>query len=178
MQFINTILFAAAALASMGTAQNVVKFVNQDSIPKTVVFTPNAGLETIDPLALDGLAVVEQPFANGWAGNWYTYSAGAENIAGMLGEVNFQGWNGLTYFDVSGIVNPTDADGVKIVYPTEDDSISSGCQTSGSEFCANQYNLPNDIATKSTTTTTLTCLVGNLSSTKKQRRHARHFVLA
>jgi len=183
MQFINTILFAAAALASMATAKNVVTFVNQDSVPKTVVFTANAGLKQIAPLALDGLTVVDQPFPNGWTGNWYTYSKGAANKPGMLGEVNFQGWNGLTYFDVSGIVNPTDAEGVKMLYPTQADktksaAVTSGCQHSGAAYCVNQYNAPDDIATKSTPKTTLTCLIGNLSddSQSNTRVHARHFV--
>lgn len=178
MQLINTILFAAAALASMTTAENFVKFVNQDSTPKTVVFTANAGLQSIEPLTLDGFAVVDQTLPTGWIGNFYTYCEGAANTPGTLGEVNFQGWDDLTYFDVSGIVNPTDADGVKMLYPTEDDTVSSGCQTTGSEFCVNQYNAPDDIATKTSTSTTLTCLVGNLSSKVKTRVHARHFVTA
>jgi len=178
MQFINTILFAAAALASMANADNIVKFVNQDEVPKTVVFTANAGLAPIDDLALGGLEVTPQPFPDGWAGNWYTYSEGTSREPGMLGEVNFQGFAGATYFDVSGIVKPDDAEGVKILYPTSDENTNSGCQTSGSEYCANQYNVWDDVATVSTDSTELTCLVGIVSSAKKQRRHARHFVMA
>jgi len=178
MQFINTILFAATALASMATAQNIVKFVNQDNIPKTIVFTANAGLAPIAPVTLAGNAVIEQPIPNGWIGNWYTYNKGADNKPGMLGEVNFQGWNGLTYFDVSGIVHPHDGQGVKMLYPTENPDNNSGCQHAGDAYCDNMYNRPNDIATKTSPRTHFTCLVGKKSGSNSNTRvHARHFVL-
>jgi len=190
MQFTNTILFAAAALASMVGAENIVKFVNQDNIPKTVVFTANAGLAVLPPLKLDALKTVPQTFPQGWTGNWYTYNVGTQNKPGMLGEVNFQGWEGQTYYDVSAIVNPNDSLGVKKIYPTEQESrrvksfstafstTSSGCQTSGSAPCPNQYNNPPEVQTKTTFSTKLTCLVGNLSPAGAQRRHARDFVEA
>jgi len=185
MQFTKTILFAAAALASMVGADNIVTFVNQDKFPKTVVFTANIGLAVLPPLSLDAFETAPQVFPKGWTGNWYTYNVGTQNKPGMLGEVNFQGWEGQTYYDVSAIVNPTDSRGVKKLYPTAKETpgvrsfstafstTSSGCQTSGSAPCPNQYNNPPEVQTKTTFSTKLTCLVGNLS-----RRHARDFIEA
>lgn len=190
MQFTNTLLFAAAALASMVGAKNIVTFVNQDNIPKTVVFTANRGLKVLPPLHLGALKTAPQVFPPGWTGNWYTYNVGTQNKPGMLGEVNFQGWDGQTYYDVSAIVNPTDSLGVKKLYPTALESSlvrsfstsfskdSSGCQTSGSAPCPNLYNKAPEVQTKTTFATELTCLVGNLSPAHVPRRHARDFVEA
>lgn len=176
MQFINTILLAATALASMASAQNFIKFVNQDSVPKTIKFTPNAGIETLESLALDGLATATQEFPHSWAGNFYSISEGAADVAGMLGEVNFQGWDGITYFDVSSIVNTADTEGIKQLYPFNDLDKISGCAESLANAygkttgCTNQYNAPNDIATVTTDLTSLVCLVGTPTSTVRRRK--------
>jgi len=178
MQFINTILLAATALASIVSAQNIVQFVNQDSVDKTIIFTANAGLVAIAPLSLPGLTTLKQEFPTGWLGNFYSVAAGAQNVPGMLGEVAFQGFAGATYFDVSSIVNPNDTEGVKQLYPlteelkTKSDAVS-GCNiaygTSTTE-CTSQYNAPDDVATVSTPLTSLVCLVGTEASAKATRR--------
>lgn len=178
MQFINTILLAATALASMAVAQNSVQFVNQDSVGKTIYFTANAGLESISTLTLAGSGTATQSFPDGWLGNFYSVSDGAENVPGMLGEVAFQGYGGSTFFDVSSIVNPNDTDGIKQIYPsganTKSDTTSmSGCNTvySGSTTtCTSQYNAPDDVATVSSTSTSLVCLVGNPTTTVRRRK--------
>jgi len=181
MQFINTFLLAATALASIASAQNVVQFVNQDSVPKTIIFTANAGLQTLDPLSLDGLATAEQVFPDSWLGNFYSVNEGADNVPGMLGEVAFQGFAGATYFDVSSIVNPNDTEGVKQLYPFNADLKSSTAAVSGcneakanaagkTTGCTQQYNAPDDVATVSTPLTSLVCLVGNPTSTVRRRK--------
>jgi len=182
MQFINTILFAAAALASMASAQeNLILFQNKDGIAKTIKFTPNAGVEPIEPLPLPGSGTATQIFPPHWEGNFYSYSEGAPDVAGMLGEVNFQGWNGLTYYDVSSIVNTDDTAGIKLLYPKSgnypaDIAKASGCaQSLANEFgkttgCTNQYNAPNDIATVSTELTALICEVGTATIPLRRRR--------
>jgi len=186
MQFINTILLAATALASVVSAQNTVKFVNQDSVDKTIVFTANAGLAAIEPLSLPALATLTQEFPTGWLGNFYSYGAGAENVPGMLGEVAFQGFAGATYFDVSSIVNPNDTEGVKQLYPLTEDIEAKAASVSGcnvaygttTKECTSQYNAPDDVATVSTDLTALVCLVGTPSSAKKLRSRvfARDYV--
>ena len=178
MQFISTILFAASALASLAAADNVVHFVNQDSTERTIVFTPNLGLETLENLVVDGMATVSQTFPEGWIGNWFSVSKGAEMTPGMLGEVRFNGFAGATYFDVSAIVNPNDLNGVKMIMPKNSNEPVSGCQTFP---CSNAYNKWNDIATLSTDDTELICLLGTVSNERRRgmvSRMPRNFVTA
>lgn len=177
MKLINTILFAAIALASMATA-NTVYFVNQDGTSRTLVFTGQIGMPTIENLVMEGSSIANQSFPTGWIGNWYSVSEGNDlAIPGMLGEVRWDGFAGQTYFDVSAIVNPNDTEGVKEIFPLNTNEPLSGCQTFP---CANAYNQPNDIATLSTPENELVCLIGNLNNMRKRglsaRRLARDFV--
>ncbi|KAI9744178.1 MAG: hypothetical protein M1818_002330 [Claussenomyces sp. TS43310] len=158
--------------ASLATADNVVEFVNQDSTTRTITFTENAGSEGIQPVTLGGLQTQSVTFPEAWVGNWWAKAEGSDLSSGMLGEVAWNGWGGITYFDVSAIVNPEDGNGVKMLYPKSSQSPMSGCQTFP---CSNAYNQPDDLQTLSTTESTLVCLVGNKGS-QSSRRHARHFV--
>jgi len=182
MQFTKTILVAAAVLASTAIAQqNTVLFQNVDSTPKTIKFTAGAGSEPIEPLYIDGLASESQTFPHHWGGNWYSFSEGAQDIPGMLGEAQFQGWNSRTYFDVSSIVNQDDTQGVKILYPQSGDykvdvAQASGClesiansygKTTG---CHHQYNVPDDVATMSTALTSLICVIGTPTPIVRRRK--------
>jgi len=174
MQFSTTILFAATALASL-VASNAVHFVNQDATERTIIFTAQAPLQPIPSIVIPGHGTGKAEFPAEWIGNWYSVSAGKENIPGMLGEVRFGGFAGQTYFDVSAIVNPNDIDGVKMIMPKNHDEPVSGCQ---SFPCANAYNKWDDIATLSTEDTELLCLLGNLSNTRRRSlaRMPREFI--
>ncbi|KAG9234691.1 hypothetical protein BJ875DRAFT_441061 [Amylocarpus encephaloides] len=169
MQFINTILFAATALASMATA-NTVHFVNQDSTARTIVFTEQSDMAQIESISLEGSGTGNATFPTGWIGNWYSVSEGAQDVPGMLGEVRFDGFGGATFFDVSAIVNPDDHSGVKMIFPKNSDKPVSGCQTFP---CANAYNVWDDVATLATDDKELICLVGNLSNERKRGTIAR-----
>lgn len=163
MQFTTSILAAAAALATVASA-GTVHFINQDSTTRTLIFTPTAGFDAIDSLTVSGDSTASQSFPAGWIGNWYSVSDGADNASGMLGEVCFDSWGGLTYFDVSAIVNPDDTNGVKELFPLSTGTPVSGCQTFP---CDNAYNQPDDIQTQTTDSNELVCLIGNLSSSKR-----------
>jgi hypothetical protein len=169
MQFINTVLFAATALASMASA-NAVHFVNQDSTTRTIVFTAQEGLPTIDKLTVKGLTTGNVTFPTGWIGNFYSVSEGAKDVPGMLGEVRFDGFAGATYFDVSAIVNPDDVNGIKMLFPKNADKPVSGCQIFP---CANAYNKWDDVQTLSTDDHELVCLIGNLSNERRRGHVAR-----
>jgi hypothetical protein len=164
MQFTSTALFAAAALASV-VAANSVHFVNQDNTERTIIFTPQRPLAEIPSIVIPGMGTGEATFPDEWIGNWYSVSAGKENVPGMLGEVRFGGFAGHTYFDVSAIVNPDDHEGVKMLMPKNSDEPVSGCQTFP---CANAYNKWDDVATLSTADTELLCLLGNLSNERRR----------
>jgi len=171
MQFTSTLVLAATALASVVSAANVVHFHNQDSTTRTIYFTHNPGMEDIPNLTISGLNTIKNvTFPTGWTGNWYSVSKGKANVPGMLGEVMFDGFAGATYFDISAIVNPDDAEGVKILKPLSSDSPLSGCQTFP---CSNAYNLPDDIATLSTPDSELICLLGTVTSSKRSTREKR-----
>ncbi|KAH8805893.1 hypothetical protein F5884DRAFT_464413 [Xylogone sp. PMI_703] len=177
MGFFSKVVLATAAIASMAAA-NTITFVNQDSTARTIVFTPSAGLPEIPSLKLAGSATEVQQIPTGWIGNWYSVSDGQPNVPGMLGEVAFDAWNGIHFFDVSAIVNPNDHNGVKEIFPKNQNTPMSGCQETWP--CPNAYNLPDDIATLSTTDPDLVCLVGNLSKRKRSEpepaRFPRHFI--
>jgi len=175
MQF-TTALFAATALFSLASA-NTVEFINQDSTTRNVIFTPQGGLEAIETIVLEGHETANVTFPNSWIGNWYSYNKGSSNVPGMLGEVRWNGYAGANYFDVSAIVNPSDTEGVKMIFPKNSNEPLSGCQTFP---CSNAYNLPNDIATLSTTDETLVCLLGTLSSQRRRSlaRMPREFIEA
>jgi len=157
-----------AALAAFATA-NTVDMVSQDNVNREIHFTPQIGSPELDTIALAGGETKTATFPEGWVGNWYAVTEGtADPGKGMLGEIRWNGWQGLNFFDVSAIVDPEDHHGVKELYPKNAKTPLSGCQ----EFpCDNCYNLPDDIATMSTTESELVCLIGDLSPT--QRRHAR-----
>lgn len=164
MQFLATVLFAASALASL-TAAHTIHFVNQDSTPRTIVFTAQLGLEMIENLLIDGLATANQTFPDGWIGNFYSVSKGKPDVPGMLGELRFDGYAGANFFDISAIVNPDDAEGVKMLFPKNSNTPVSGCQTFP---CSNAYNKWDDVATMSTDDADLVCLIGNLSTERRR----------
>lgn len=188
MQFTNKLAGAALVLASLASATNLVTFVNQDNTTRNIVFTAEAdlGLAAIPNLVIEGMATANQTLPDGFIGNAYSYNNGSENVPGMLAEFRFGGFDDLTFFDVSSIVNATDTEGVKLIVPagmnmTSAETPVSGCMRS-TTLCANQYNAPDDIATKATSATHLMVYLGNAVSKRSSRRSAaevypRSFVL-
>lgn len=168
MQFsISTVAAAAAVLFSgVAAATNTVTFKSLDDTSRTIIFTPSSGYSSIDSVTVSGGASVDVTIPDSWIGNWYSRSDGAANTDGMLGEVSFQGWNGITYFDVSAIVNASDFDGVHEMYPVSASTPVSGCATFP---CDNAYYMPDDVQTKTTTETSLVCTLGANGSSKKAR---------
>lgn len=164
MQFTYTAI--VAALISAVAATNNMQFINQDSTARTIYFTSNPGLTIIEPLLIDGSSSANQTFDDGWTGNFYSVSDGAVNKPGMLGEVAWNSWDGITFFDVSAIVDPTDTNGVKQIFPADDIETVSGCE---SFPCAHVYEQANDIQTKSTSTTSLICLLGTAPTSTRRR---------
>jgi len=173
MQFSTIIL---AALAGFAAAENVIEFVNQDATKRSIVFTENEGLAAIPTLEIEGNSIVNVSFPEGWIGNWWSMSEGSPFAPGMLGEIAWNQWGGITFFDVSAIVNPDDVVGVKMLYPKISATPVSGCQTFP---CDHAYNKPDDIQTLSTSESTLVCLLGSKTETSQsvERRHPRHFVV-
>jgi hypothetical protein len=161
---------AVLALAAAGyAAANTVDMVSQDNIGRTIKFVPQEGSPELPELRLEGGETVTAEFPKGWIGNWYTVRDGDESDGnGMLGEIRFDGWGGLNYFDVSAIVKPDDVHNVKIMYPKNAQTPTSGCQTFP---CDNAYNNWDDVQTKSSPEKEFVCLIGDLDTVA--RRHAR-----
>lgn len=161
---------AVLALAAAGyAAANTVDMVSQDNIGRVIKFVPQEGSPELPELRLEGGETVTAEFPKGWIGNWYTVRDGDESDGnGMLGEIRFDGWGGLNYFDVSAIVKPDDVHNVKIMYPKSAQTPTSGCQTFP---CDNAYNNWDDVQTKSSPEKEFVCLIGDLDTVA--RRHAR-----
>lgn len=152
------------ALAGAAAATNTVQFVSTDSVGRTIYFTPSSGPE-MDPVTVPAGQTVSVTFADGYIGNAYAVKDGATATAGMLAEFTFQGWNDLTYFDVSAIVDPSDTDNIKTIYPANSPNTPvSGCT---SFPCNNAYYHPDDIQTKSSDQTEFIVTLGSGSSSKR-----------
>jgi hypothetical protein len=182
MRFFAKIAAVAAAASAVVSAANTVTFVSQDSTARKIIFTPSAGNSEINSIELAGLDTQTVTFPESWIGNWYSVSEGADNTNGMLGEVTFQGWNGITYFDVSAIVNANDHDGVHQMWPASQNSASPKSLMSGCAVfpCNTAYYLPDDVQTVTTTETALYCTLGSQSSSSTKRDAtlvSRNFVL-
>ena len=165
MQFFKALFVAAlAALA----AANTVDMVSQDNIGRDIIFTPQEGSPELPSIRLEPGETVVAEFPKGWIGNWIAVRDGEESDGnGMLGEIRFDGWGGLNYFDVSAIVAPDDVHNVKIIYPKNEQSPVSGCQTFP---CDNCYNNWDDLQTKSSPEHEFVCLIGDA---ELNRRHPR-----
>ncbi|KAI1084160.1 DNase1 protein [Whalleya microplaca] len=164
MRFFSQIAAFGVAAATLAHA-NSITFINQDDTTRKVVFTPSIGHEQIDSFDIKGNDEVKIDIPTSWIGNAYSVSEGAQDTPGMLAEVTFQGWNDLTYFDVSAIVNAADHDGVKEMFPLKDLEGDSKSAISGCAVfpCAKAYYHPDDIQTVSTPETDLVCTLGTAS---------------
>lgn len=182
MQFFTKLATFAVAAAAVVKATNTVTFVGQDSTSRKIVFTPSSGHEEIDSITVAGGATETVEFPTGWIGNWFAQCEGADNTQGMLGEVTFQGWNDITYFDVSAIVDANDHNGVHMMWPASENSASTKTKMSGCERfpCNTAYYLPDDVQTVTTTETELYCTLGSQSNSTVKRDTplvSRNFVL-
>jgi hypothetical protein len=171
MRFSSILIAAMAAVASA----NTVEFVSQDSVDRTIIFTAQEGLAPIKSLELKGLGNGTVEFPHGWIGNFYSVSKGQPDVPGMLGEVRWNGWEGINFFDISAIVNKDDIHGIKTLAPKNAGKPVSGCE-SYEEVCKLAYYLPDDVQTQSTKETELICTVGTKATNMLARRHQRHFV--
>lgn len=183
MRFTANLAALVAAAASLVSATNTITFRNQDSIPKTVIFTANPGFAAVDTIEVDGDGEHMVTIPQGWQGNFFSIAEGAPVIPGMLGEVAFQGWNDLTYFDVSAIVDATDVNGVKEIFPVSELQSKTKITVSGctSFPCNTAYYHPDDIQTVATKETNLITTLGGGNATPSKRDEtnlvARKFVL-
>jgi hypothetical protein len=154
MKFTSVFTFLCSAAMA---AANSVTFISLDDIHRTIIFTASVPYPAVEPVRIPARATIRVDIPWSWIGNWYAVSDGKPNVPGMLGEVTFQGWNSLTYFDVSAIVNPNDHEGVKELYPASKPGTVSGCNPYP---CNNAYYLPDDVQTKTTMEVDLVCTLG------------------
>lgn len=155
MQFSKTLLSLAAAVSAANA--NSVTFWTLDNLERTVYFTPSPGSPEMDPITVSNKANTTATFADGYKGNFYAVVQGQENKPGMLGELMFGGFSGLTFFDVSAIVDPTDHNNVKQMWPINEAGPMSGCP----KFpCGNAYWAWDDVQTKATHSADLMTTLG------------------
>ncbi|KAH7318481.1 DNase1 protein [Stachybotrys elegans] len=159
MKFSTSAMALVASAAASRAAS--VTFWTLDNVERTLYFTPNPESSAIEPVTVNNQQNSTVQFPDTWVGNWYAVQSGANNVPGMLGEVQFGGWNGLTYFDVSAIVDPNDHDNVKQMWPAVAQTPMSGCEVFP---CNNVYWLPDDVQTKTTTETDLWTTLGSGST--------------
>ncbi|KAM4056251.1 DNase1 protein [Hirsutella rhossiliensis] len=155
-----TSAIALVALAAASQAASVT-FWTLDDAQRTVYFVGNPGSPQMPPVTVGHEENKTVDFVNNWAGNFYAIPEGGDNKAGMLGEVQFSGWLGKTYFDVSAIVNGTDHNNVKQMWPTSSKTPMSGCEVFP---CNNCYWLSDDVQTKVTDETDLMTTLGSGST--------------
>ncbi|TQV93559.1 hypothetical protein V2A60_010043 [Cordyceps javanica] len=159
MHFTKTLFGLAASAAAVNAAS--VTFWTLDDVERTVYFTPSVSQVEIEPVTVNNKQNTTVQFPDQYIGNFYAVKSGEENKPGMLGEVAFGGWNGLTYFDVSAIVTPTDHDNVKQMWPVGAVTPMSGCENFP---CDNAYWAPDDVQTKTTPSVDLFTTLGSGST--------------
>ncbi|KAK0727922.1 DNase1 protein [Lasiosphaeria miniovina] len=155
MQFFKIASLLAAAV--LATAENTITFISQDDDYRTLYFTGNPGMTEIKPVQVQGLTNVTVDIPYQWIGNFFAVVDGQPVVPGMLGEVAFNSWNGITFFDVSAIVNPSDHVGVKVMWPVDSPEPFSGCDLFPCNFA---YYAPNDVQTRATHGSDLYCTLG------------------
>ncbi|KAI1635289.1 DNase1 protein [Biscogniauxia mediterranea] len=174
---------AALAAAAATVSANTMTFVNQDDTPRHIVFTPSEGHEAVGSVDVSGHNQVTVNIPASWIGNAYSVSQGAQDTVGMLAEVTFQGWNDLTYFDVSAIVNPNDHVGVKQMFPATQMEAAPKSSVSGCEVfpCDTAYYHPEDVQTVTTKETDIIITLGTPSNVASRdvegQRVPRNYVL-
>ncbi|EQL03129.1 DNase1 protein [Ophiocordyceps sinensis CO18] len=102
-----TSAIALVALAAASQAATIT-FWTLDDAQRTVYFVGNPGSSQMPPTVVNSQRQRTVVFPDNWAGNFYAILDGHSNKPGMLGEVQFSGWRGKTYFDVSAIVDGAD----------------------------------------------------------------------
>lgn len=159
MHFSNSIigLVASAAAAQAGS----VTFWTLDDIQRTIHFTPSPGSPEMPSVTVSNKENTTVDFADQYIGNFYAVQEGKENNPGMLGEVNFGAFGGMTFFDVSAIVDPNDHNNVKQMWPKDEMTPMSGCEVFP---CDNAYWVWDDVQTKVTHATELMTTLGSGST--------------
>lgn len=151
-------LVSAAAVAQAGT----VTFWTLDNATRTIHFVSNGDENVMDPVTVSSAEKHKVTFPDSFVGNFYAVKQGETSDGnGMLGEVRFGGEYGMTYFDVSAIVNANDKDNVKQLFPASSHSPMSGCEVFP---CNNAYYLPDDVQTKVTDEDDLIATLGSGST--------------
>lgn len=159
MHFSTSVLAAVASAATVSAAS--VTFWTLDNVQRTIYFTPSPGHTQKEPVVVNSNSQTTVDFPANYEGNFYAVPDGSPNVPGMLGEVLFGGFEGMTFFDVSAIVNPDDHSNVKQMWPASSNSPMSGCE----QFpCSNAYYLPNDVQTKVTDDVNLMTSLGSGST--------------
>ncbi|PHH74609.1 hypothetical protein CDD83_4545 [Cordyceps sp. RAO-2017] len=145
MHFV-TAAIALVALAASTQAASVT-FWTLDDVERTIYFSGNPGATNMTSITVNNQKKTTVKFSDNWVGNFYAVPQGQPNKPGMLGEVQFSGWLGKTYFDVSAIVDGSDHNNVKQMWPMESQTPMSGCEVFP---CNNCYWLSDDVQTKVT----------------------------
>ncbi|RDA92373.1 hypothetical protein CP533_4400 [Ophiocordyceps camponoti-saundersi (nom. inval.)] len=152
---------ALLALATTTAHAASVTFWTLDMAQRTIYFTSNPGSALMAPVTVNASQNSTVVFPDNWAGNFYGVRDGESNKPGMLGEVQFSGWLGKTYFDVSAIVNGQDQHNVKQMWAKTAQTPMSGCEVFP---CNNCYWLSDDIQTKVTNERDLMATLGTGST--------------
>ncbi|KAJ2978598.1 hypothetical protein NQ176_g3728 [Zarea fungicola] len=145
MHFSKTIFGLAVSAAAVSAGS--LTLWTLDDIERTVYFTPSPGSPEIAPVTVNNKENTTVTLPDTYHGNFYAVQQGQENKPGMLGELAFGGFGGMTFFDVSAIVDPTDINNVKQMWPIGETGPMSGCESFN---CDNAYWHPDDIQTKAT----------------------------
>ncbi|KAI0398140.1 DNase1 protein [Xylariaceae sp. FL0594] len=157
-------LFSLFAVLVGSLAANSINFVNQDGVLRTLIFTPNAGLEWLPSVDVPGHQEKNVTFPPMWCGNAYAVAEGAPIKPGMLAEFCFGNFDAMTFFDISAIVDPTDINGVKEMFPLSQLGLEvkvadwySGCKVFP---CNTAYYAPDDPMTRASRETDFIVTLG------------------
>ncbi|TLS26517.1 hypothetical protein PpBr36_05532 [Pyricularia pennisetigena] len=145
---------------TLAAENNIITFMSLDSTDRTVMFTSSAGKEQLPTISVPAGQTVDVVIPYGWIGNYFAVSKGVDHVpgSGVIGEVAFNAFEDKTYFDVSAIDDPSDGNGLRMLWPASEHRKTSGCW--GDYPCDNAYREPDDRQTKVTEDKHLIALLG------------------
>ncbi|KAJ8070152.1 hypothetical protein OCU04_000544 [Sclerotinia nivalis] len=159
-----------ASIFSLLTAVmgNTVLFWNPDPKNRTIYFSPNLGSAEIpnQHVASSMVSTTVVTFPQGWGGSFKSvFPQEDQSAPKIIVEIQFQGWQGLTYYDISAVNNCCDNSGVRYISPSNGGP-TSGCFTAPFP-CGDSYSKPGNIQVKSSAKVDFVCALGDITSVGK-----------
>ncbi|CCD47883.1 hypothetical protein ACHAPC_008201 [Botrytis cinerea] len=153
-------LSSSAALASV-IPRNTIHFISMDNIDRILSFTSHPECEDIADIHHKGgeSFIMEMPY--GWGGTVMAKQYDSVvPVFRVQAEIQWQKFEGKTYYDASAITNNTDNSGIRFVYPAGQGNVHSARSGCTVYPCDTAYLKSDDVQTRVTEQTDMVVEIG------------------